>query len=245
MPILPRLEMPGVSSLDGFHLFHYAMSSCSQRVRFALAEANIDWQSHHIDLSKMEQTEASYQRIHPKGYVPALVHDDRLIIESNDIITYISQWLGHRNEALGGETKRWLDISDQNQNCLKLITYEILFKPRGHFSKESDVEHYLANQKNPELRQFLIEFVNGFSPERVQNNIDRVHDYLALLDSRLSDREYLSSSQLTDADIANVVNVHRYNLCDFDLKTYVHLYRWYTAINNRPAFTSSIMNWQQ
>jgi len=244
MPIILQPEDTSIVELTGFHLFHFSMSSCSQRVRFVLDESNIKWRSHHIDLSKMENTSRSYQKIHPKGYVPAMVHDGKLITESSDIIRYINQFLGSNSEISDDELRKWLDISDKNQSCLKLLTYELLFKPRGHFSQKKDIDHYLQHQRNPELRQFLIEYVDGFSNERVQNNIDKVNDYLALLNHSLSNNEYLLGSKFSFADIANIVNVHRYNACSFDLKHYPFLDRWYSVITNRPAYKSAIEQWQ-
>ena len=78
-----------VTELKGLHLYHADMSNCSMRVRMVLKEKNLPWTSHHLDLRKKEAVTPEYFGIHPKGLVPALVHDGVVHIESNDIIEYL------------------------------------------------------------------------------------------------------------------------------------------------------------
>lgn len=62
-----------VTALDGMHLFHADISNCSMRVRMVLAEKELPWTSHHLDLRKKETVTPEYFGIHPKGLVPTLV----------------------------------------------------------------------------------------------------------------------------------------------------------------------------
>ena len=78
-----------VTALEGIHLYHGGMSNCSMRVRLTLEEKGLPWTSHHLDLRKAENITPEYFGIHPKGLVPALVHDGFVHIESTDIINYI------------------------------------------------------------------------------------------------------------------------------------------------------------
>ena len=61
---------PGVPAMKGLHLFHFVVSNCSQRVRFALEEKGLAWQSHHLNLPANEHVSEEYQSLNPKG-VPA------------------------------------------------------------------------------------------------------------------------------------------------------------------------------
>ena len=71
------------------HVLHYAGSTCSQKLRIFLNLKGIGWQSHPIDLSKHENYWPWFLGINPRGLVPVLVHDGKVHIESNDIITYL------------------------------------------------------------------------------------------------------------------------------------------------------------
>ena len=89
---MPEIEPQDQSlkSLTGLHLWHAPISSCSQRVRIVMAETGKTFESHLVDLERGEHASNTYQAIHPKGVVPALVEDGRLIIESIDIIQHVA-----------------------------------------------------------------------------------------------------------------------------------------------------------
>ena len=88
---MPQIETKNekVQKLAGLHLYHDPLSSCAIRVRMVLAEKKLLWQSHVIDLAKMEHATPEYQSINPNGLVPTLIHDGRTYIESIDIIQYL------------------------------------------------------------------------------------------------------------------------------------------------------------
>jgi glutathione S-transferase len=56
-----------VQKLAGLHLYHDPLSSCAMRVRMVLAEKKLPWQSHVINLAKMEHATREYQSINPNG----------------------------------------------------------------------------------------------------------------------------------------------------------------------------------
>jgi len=73
-------DHPDVPGMKGLHLFHFALSNCSQRVRLGLEEKGLAWTSHHLDLPGNEHVTSDYRRINPNGVVPALVHDGQVDI---------------------------------------------------------------------------------------------------------------------------------------------------------------------
>ena len=90
MPIIEPADK-SLKDLDGLHLWHGELSSCSQRVRITLEEKNLDWNSHIISIPKNEHATPEYQAIHPYGLVPAFVDNGVLLIESCDIIAYLDE----------------------------------------------------------------------------------------------------------------------------------------------------------
>lgn len=248
MPVVPTSN-PDVLALQGVHLYHFSLSSCSQRVRFALEEKGVAWESHPIDLNLMENATPEYQAIHPKGYVPALVHDGKLVIESADIIAYIDEVfpgpaLHPDRKADRQQMQKWIDLANGNQWCLKHLTYELIFKQHGHFSKQEEIDYYLTHQKNPELLQFARDFVAGFSKELIDSNLQQAYDFLAALNDGLAGVDYLAGNQFSLADIAAIVNVHRFKICRLDLEQFPELMRWYPIIAQRPGFQRAIVAWE-
>ena len=64
-----------VTQWKGLHLFHFDMSSCSQKVRIVFRELGLPFTPHPINLLKDEQQTDWYLGINPRGEVPVLVHD--------------------------------------------------------------------------------------------------------------------------------------------------------------------------
>ena len=72
-------------------LYHYWDSTCSMKVRFALAEKGLDYDGVFVDLLKFEQLQDAYLQINPNGVAPSLVHDGQSIVESTVINEYLEE----------------------------------------------------------------------------------------------------------------------------------------------------------
>ena len=72
-------------------LYHNDMSTCSQKVRFLLAEKGVEWEGVELDLRGGDQQRPEFLKINPKGLVPALDHDGNIVVESNIIIEYLNE----------------------------------------------------------------------------------------------------------------------------------------------------------
>ncbi|MBO6919439.1 MAG: glutathione S-transferase [Rhizobiaceae bacterium] len=160
-------EDKSLKSLKGLHLWHAPMSSCSQRVRITLAERGEAFTSHVISLEKDEHASADYQRIHPKGLVPALVDDGYLIIESIDIIGHIA---GKDSPLANVSSSKLLDMADAAQLDLKLLTFEFLFRAGPPPSPEN-AKAFQKSHKNEWLQQFRKDFAKGFDQDRINDAI--------------------------------------------------------------------------
>ena len=71
-------------------LYHFAFSTCSQKVRLVLAEKGLEFVSHEVNIiGGQEQHDPEYVKLNPKHVVPTLVHDGRVFVESSLIIKYL------------------------------------------------------------------------------------------------------------------------------------------------------------
>jgi len=72
-------------------LYGYWRSSSSYRVRIALNLKGIEYQQKDVHLLRGggEQKQAAYRSINPLGLVPALVHGERVIVQSVAICEYL------------------------------------------------------------------------------------------------------------------------------------------------------------
>jgi len=106
---------------EPFELYHNALSLCSMKSRLCLAELQIPYKSHHIDLIETgfyENIRAAFLRVNPAGTVPVLVHEGHPIYESHEQIRYAarhapdgSRSLVPDDPGLRAEMEEWVDRS--------------------------------------------------------------------------------------------------------------------------------------
>ena len=113
-------------------LYHFWSSTCSRKVRFALAEKGLDWTSHHIDIvEKLENLEPDYIKLNPNGVVPTLRHNGNIITESNIIIEYLDDAfpyipLSPEDHYQRSLMRFWLDMAEtQVHKNVNIFSYNI------------------------------------------------------------------------------------------------------------------------
>ncbi len=248
MPIIEPVDET-LKELEGIHLWHAPLSSCSQRVRITLAEKGLDFTSHVIDLHAGENATEEYQRIHPKGLVPAIVIDGELIIESIDIISELERRfelpsLRATGAELEAEMLTVMQRADDAQAALKLLTFEFLFRLAPPPSKESVIA-FQRNHKNDALTKFYRDFAAGFERDRVLSAASDAHADFQFLDNQLSDgRPFLCGSDFSLADIAWMSNFHRFELIGWPLQRYPNLLRWSGRVKERSSYKVGLMDWE-
>jgi len=239
-----------ICALKGVHLFHFATSNCSQRVRFVLEEKGVSWVSHHVNLIKCENATPEFLALNPKGLVPVLIHDGRTMIESNDIIQYVDEHF--EGPALIPERQSDRDYladslkrSSNFQASLKLLTHVFLFKPFRRMN-ERQLKEYSEGVKNSDLVDFMRVFSSkdGFSRERIIADINETENNLENLESRLENRRWLTADEFGLADISWIVNIHRLSQFNYPLASYPLLMNWLSRVRARRAFSRAISRFQ-
>ncbi len=251
MGVIKQIPEP-YCSLRGVHLYHAAMSNCSQRVRIVLQEKQVSWVSHLINLGADEHLEPEYQMLHPKGVVPALVHDGVGIIESNDIIRYIDERFPEpsflpETPDRQRQTDELLQLSDDVQKAIKLLSYLVLFGDRLKKTDEQ-LKCYAERQRNAALVEWQRRFSKDeFTQEEIDAAVENYRRALAQLDSRLADSAFLVDDKFGLADISWVVNIRRAELLELrqpnllQLQSFPNLLEWYERLEARPSFHSALL----
>jgi glutathione S-transferase len=72
-------------------LHHGWRSSASRRVRLCLEEKGLGYESHHVDMARMEHHSPEYLKINPNGVIPTLIHDGKPLHESGTICEYLDE----------------------------------------------------------------------------------------------------------------------------------------------------------
>jgi glutathione S-transferase len=85
-------------------LYHGGPAGHSAAVLILLAEKDIAFASHHVDLARFEQHGDAVLALNPEGQLPVLVADDRILTESFFILLYLDE--SHPEPPLGGTGPR-------------------------------------------------------------------------------------------------------------------------------------------
>lgn len=241
---MPEIETQraDLRNLTGLHLWHAGLSNCSQRVRLVLEEKALPWVSHPINLMRFEHASPDYEGIHPKGLVPALVHDGRTFIDSTDIITYLNDAFPepplaateHQVEVAG-----LLTLANESQLALRTLSHEFLLGDQRRYDAAA-LDDFERRHVNSEFATFLREFAAGFSDDRLLNSFQVMDLAVAKLDAHLADRTWLAGGHLSLADFCWLPNIHRLALFEFPLARYAHLTRWFEALKARASYRGAL-----
>jgi glutathione S-transferase len=227
-------------------LYHNAMSTCSQKVRIALAEKGQAWEGHHLNLRARDQHRPEYLKLNPNGVVPTLVHDGRVIIESAVINEYIDQ-------VFGGTPLRPADPYDRAR--MRLWTKQL---DEGLHAASATISACIAfryqfteGKTDAQIRETLNGYIDPAKRARMSENvlegvrstyfraaILRVRRMLDDMEARLQDGPWLAGGTYSLADIAVTPYVTRVDHLQLGgrIAARPHLADWYARIRARPSY---------
>jgi len=239
-----------VKTFRGLHLYHFAFSNCSQRVRIALEEKGLPWTSHHLNLAANEHATPVYRTINPKGVVPTLVHDGRVYVESNDILSYLDETFPAPPLAPADPLERkaveeHLLAAEAIQPSIKALSHELLFKPFRKVGAD-EIAKVDAALGNAELVAFLRDYAEDGAAWRARVAAARhaMDAALGRLEAALAGAPWLSGASFGLADVSWVVNLHRLAQARYPLDAWPRLLAWYARCVERPAFRRAVLEWQ-
>ncbi len=235
-------------------LYHYAFSTCSQKVRLVLAEKGLDFVSHEVDLMTGGQHDSEYVKLNPNHVVPTLVHDGAVLIESTLINEYLDEAFPaipmRPSDARGRhEVRLWTKRVDEKAHAATaVVTFAI--GPRNlllQLPKEM-LEANISSIPDPaerEARRSVIE--HGVEAPEFAGALRKMIDLLDRAEVTLAQRDWLSGSSFGLADACVLPYVLRLDhlamtpLLAADARP--SLARWYERVQARPAFEIAVSKW--
>ena len=195
---------PGDPSM--FELYNAPQSTCSQKVRYTMAEKGIQFTEHRLKLFKNDQLKPEYLKLNPNGVVPTLVHDGKPIIDSSVIMEYLDELLPETSLTPSDLEQRaamraWMRFFEEVPTvAVRFPSYNAAFA--RHFEEMSDDEFKTLAASKPLRDKFLGEMQKekGFSVQRLKDAEQSVRKTVLRMDTSLSKNEYLLGDKLTLAD---------------------------------------------
>ena len=238
---------------QGIHLLHFSGSSCSQKLRIFLNYKGIKWQSHSISIATGQNYSNWFLGINPKGLVPVLVDDGKVIAESNDIIQYLEHKFPEpvliskeREDSMAYHLKDEDDLHIDIRN----IAYKYMFGGLGT-KKPNNLERfekYEANtdEKTLKLKQEEVDFYKnykkyGITNEAIRKTLSNFEKRYQDFNQKLQNQKFLLGNDLSVLDIAWFIYTYRLTISGFPFKQkYPNVHRWYNSLYKRNIFYKEV-----
>lgn len=242
-------------------LYHASSSLCSQKVKLVLAEKSLEWKSHLINLLTFENLQPSYMRLNPKGVVPTLLHDDRVITDSAAIIRYLDEQFPQPQlipveSVLQEKMNNWIDL--QNRFPMREVMYGNYRGIEGAVLRRSVQRKakllpklMLANPELKDLYAIKLEDVRQWNctiqnASKIANLNARLEPMLERLESQLSQTAWLCGDSYSLADTVWTAVLNRLD----ELKighlwqdiTRPALSSYFNQLRARPSFKTAIQD---
>ncbi len=227
-------------------LYHGMASTCSKKVRLALYEKGLSFESRLLDLQKFEQHDPAYVKLNPDGVVPTLVDAGRPVVESSVIIEYIDDTFPGTPLKPGDTWERaqmrlWTKFSDEvAYKAVYAPTWTILSKRASASFEEDKLRSVLARIPTKERRdRWETVARHGFTDAEMQDAFDKMHKCLDRIEATLAHGPWLAGGTYSLADIAMIPFIDRIrNLRPefMPARDYPRLTAWEAALRARPAF---------
>ena len=229
-------------------LYHNLASASSQKVRLALAEKNLDFQSVEISLAG-EQHAPSYRAVNPSGVVPTLAHKGDHMFETAAILEYLdevfpSPRLSPSNPVLRQRMRAHIcRLNEFNHPANGMMHYAILARPALLQLPSDRLEALLAampNERDRKLRRAAVRL--GVQAPEFADAVRTQEQLLDTCEAMLGRTSYLIDDDVTLLDLTALPYIAR--LDQMGLTQLImecdrpRLAAWYAHMQLRPSWQS-------
>lgn len=235
-------------------LYKAGNSICTQKVLITLAEKRLAFTTHDVDLFNNEQYRPEYLAINPKGVVPALVHDHKVITESTLICEYLDDTFPEPRLIPTGPYERalmrkWSKAVDEGLfEATRELSFSAMFRERMRGMTETQREGRFTNVGDPEKRaRFMSTYELGVESPYVFQAIASFESAFRDMESALTKdaNGWLAGGALSLADINMMPFVARLaylQLLNVWTESRPHCQAWWSRVQQLPSFRAGILD---
>jgi glutathione S-transferase len=226
-------------------LYHAWASTCSQKVRLALAEKDIAYDGVVLNLRRFEQLTPEFMAINPRGVVPVLVHDGFVVCESTIINDYLDDAFPERPlrpaDAMGrARVAMWSRfVDDVPTMAIKKPSYQKNLRPMLQTLSDAEIDDAVRRMPNPEnARRWRAAARDGIPAAELAAAHSDLGDMLRRMEETLAASKWLAGDEYSLADVNMAPFVHRLaSFPEYDLdRDWPAVAGWYSRLRARPAF---------
>ena len=224
-------------------------SPCARRVRAVLLEKGLSWTTRLVDLTRMEQKRPEYLALNPNGVVPTLVHDDRVLYESNVITEYLDDVfpdppLYPRDPWACARAKMWQAFELAMAKDFRPLMYARVIGPFDRLRPRDEV---LADARRATDDPAHLDWVRRVYDGEVISDAEAGHlesllvQRLDRLEAALDGQDWLVGDRYSIADLSVAPRVQMYPVVQLPLEPARHprVCDWLARLAARPSFARS------
>jgi glutathione S-transferase len=238
-------------------LYHNDMSTCAQKVRIALAEKHLAWESVHLTLRDGDQFDPDYLKLNPKGVVPTLIHDDIVVRESQVILEYLEDAFPEPSlrppDAAGRARMRlWTKQPDEDIHpSTAMVSVAIAFRhqylqksPQEMQAYRDKAKHVSAAPAYAEHMRTLIQ--DGVAAPAFVGAIKRYDRLFSDMEIALNQGPWLAGETYSLADISYTPYMTRFEHLHLlgMLAKRPRLQDWYERVKARDSYQEAFTKWE-
>lgn len=237
-------------------LYHHGSSVCAAKVRFALEEKGLRWESRYVDILRGEQFDEEFLKLNPKAVVPVIVHDDAVVPESTVICEYLDDSFAEnpiypREPAARARARLWAKAVDEELHpACSALTYVVSHRHTILRNGVGSFEDFMNGGagEGRAARALKWEWLqHGISAPGAADKVRLYRGYLEKMEAALSAADWLAGGEFSMADIAMAPYVNRLSALAMDAMwrggSLPHVERWFERVRARPSFAPAFVRW--
>ena len=235
-------------------LYHFDRSSAARKVRIALAEKGLEWESRVLDTSVgvREHLQSEYLKLNPRGVVPTLVHDGKVVRESQVILEYLEDAfpepsLRPRDPHARAMMRLWTKRADEDMHRqARSLAVSIYMGEMFSKAGEEAVAAYYDAMPDPIRRENdRIDRELGLQSPLLGKAVAYFKENWQQLNEALAKHDWLVGDEFSLADISMGVYVTR--LAGLGMAPLWHdlghLADWHQRFRERPSYQEAVLAW--
>lgn len=226
-------------------LYSFGPAANSLKPLLTLYEKDLPFEGHRLNPATFEHHSDWFKAINPRGQVPALVDEGRIVTESTVICEYLedeypTEVALRPADSFGrAEMRVWTKWVDEYFCwCVSTIGWHRGVSHMAQRLSDAEFEEHL--KKIPVLEQQVKwrRAREGFPQDLLDEEMRKIAVSVRRLDDHLADHEWLAGGMYSLADICNfaIANGMQNGFAELvNTGDTPHLVRWIEQINQRPA----------
>jgi len=192
--------------------FFQPLGTNSGRVFLALLEKGVPFVEHELSGRNFEHLKPDYLKINPKGQVPALVHDGRVLTEGMAINEYVDEAFDGPPLRPSDPVERWRMrlwsryAENDLGRCLMMVNWNRVVPGFAGGRSAEEMKRLLATVPDPDRRRsWLRAFEQKTPPEQIDESHRRIREGAEKVETHLRGSPWFAgrSHSLADVDFLN------------------------------------------